>query len=243
MEALLLAAGLGTRLKPLTDNKPKALVEVDGKNLLERNINRLISFGIRHIIINVHHFADMIEDFVLSCKWEADILFSDERSLLLDTGGAIKYAAPLFSGSDNILVHNVDILSSINFRELEQTHIKNKNLATLAVSERRTDRQLTIDSSNRLRGWTNLRSGETIGTPPNAPETKLLAFSGISIIQHHFVDLLPDASHPYPIIPEYLRLADKMQIGIYEHPASDWLDVGKPESLVKAKEFLNTYAL
>ncbi|MBO4307579.1 MAG: nucleotidyltransferase family protein [Bacteroidales bacterium] len=243
MEALLLAAGLGTRLKPLTDDKPKALVEIAGQTLLERNINRLISFGIKHITINIHHFADKIEAFVLNRQWDAEIVFSDERDMLLDTGGAIKHAAPLFSESDNILVHNVDILSDIDFRTLEQVHKTNNNLATLAVSERITDRQLTVDSTNRLRGWVNLRSGETIGTPPDTPGVRLLAFSGIAIIQRRFADLLPEASHPYPIIPEYLRIADKKQIGIYEHRASDWLDVGKPESLAKAEAFLNEHTL
>ena len=128
---MILAAGLGTRLRPLTNDRPKALVEVNGITLLEYNIRRLIGFGFNRIVINVHHFPDMIIDFVRSRKFEAEILFSDEREQLMDTGGALKKAAPLFSGKEPVLIHNVDILSTLDLGEIYRKHLGTKALATL----------------------------------------------------------------------------------------------------------------
>ena len=121
MEALILAAGLGTRLRPLTNDRPKALVEVNGTTLLEYNLRRLIGFGFNKIVINIHHFPDMVIDFVRQRNFEAEILFSDERELLMDTGGALKKAAPLFSGKEPVLIHNVDILSTLDLGEILET--------------------------------------------------------------------------------------------------------------------------
>ena len=150
MEGFILAAGLGTRLRPLTNDRPKALVEVNGVTLLELAIRRLEDAGIRHIVINVHHFADKVIDFVGRRRWQSVLDISDERNLLLDTGGGLRYAAPLFSGNENILIHNVDILSDINLREVEQKHQDESNLVTLCVSRRTTKRLLEFSPDGLL---------------------------------------------------------------------------------------------
>ena len=222
MEGFILAAGLGTRLRPLTDDRPKALVEVGGMTLLERTIHRLEDAGVGHIVVNVHHFADMVTDFVGCRRWQAAVEVSDERALLLDTGGGLKHAAPLFSGRENVLIHNVDILSDIDLRDVERRHVADGNLVTLCVSRRQTKRLLSFDAAGCLVG----RADEG------------LAFSGISVVSPALFPLLPEADHPYPVIDEYIRLAAAgRRIGSYLHPADRWLDVGKPDTLKQARQW------
>ena len=233
MEGFILAAGLGTRLRPLTNDRPKALVEVDGVTLLELAIHRLEAAGIRHIVVNIHHFADLMTDFIRSHPWNCDIDISDERTLLLDTGGGLKKAAPLFSGKENVLVHNVDILSDIDLREVERRHAADGNLVTLCVSRRDTKRLLAFDEEGQL-------MGRMESLPPAAKSRKpiALAFSGISVVSPELFPLLPEADHPYPIIDEYIRLSSEgHRIGSYEHSPDHWLDVGKPETLALAGNF------
>ena len=222
MEGFILAAGLGTRLRPLTNDRPKALVEVDGVTLLERTIRRLEEAGIRHIVVNVHHFADKVIDFVNTHTWQARTDISDERDLLLDTGGALKHAAPLFTGREEVLVHNVDILSDIDLQEVERRHRSEGNLVTLCVSRRQTKRLLAFDERGLLVG----RADEG------------LAFSGISIVSPELFALLPEADRPYPVIDEYIRLSQAgHRIGAYLHDPAHWLDVGKPETLKQAEQW------
>ena len=222
MEGFILAAGLGTRLRPLTNDRPKALVEVGGMTLLERTIRRLESAGINHIVINVHHFADKVIDFVNTHTWQARTDISDERDLLLDTGGGLKHAAPLFSGRDNILIHNVDILSDLDLQAVERHHRSEGNLVTLCVSRRKTKRLLAFDERGLLVG----RADEG------------LAFSGISIVSPELFALLPEADRPYPVIDEYIRLSQAgHRIGAYLHDPAHWLDVGKPETLKQAEQW------
>ena len=236
MEGFILAAGLGTRLRPLTNDRPKALVEIpltplgsspktgepSRVTLLEHTIHRLEKACIRHIVVNIHHFADKMVDFIGSRTWEATIDISDERGLLLDTGGGLKKAAALFSGRENVLVHNVDILSDIDLQDLERHHKEQKNLVTLCVSRRQTKRMLEFDVEGRLVG----RADEG------------LAFSGISVVSPELFALLPEADHPYPVIDEYIRLSrEGYRIGSFVHPADHWLDVGKPETLKLANTF------
>ena len=222
MEGFILAAGLGTRLRPLTNDRPKALVEVDGVTLLERTIRRLEEAGIRHIVVNVHHFADKVIDFVNTHTWQARTDISDERDLLLDTGGALKHAAPLFSGREEVLVHNVDILSDIDLQAVERHHRSEGNLVTLCVSRRQTKRLLAFDERGLLVG----RADEG------------LAFSGISIVSPELFALLPEADRPYPVIDEYIRLSQAgHRIGAYLHDPAHWLDVGKPETLKQAEQW------
>lgn len=230
MEGFILAAGLGTRLRPLTNDRPKALVELHGTTLLERAIRRLEAVGVTHIVVNVHHFADRVVDFVERHEWKATIEISDERALLLDTGGGLRHAAPLFSGRENILIHNVDVLSDIDLPEVERQHEEEGNLVTLCVSRRPTRRPLAFD-----------RAGLLVGRADGAsqpPLTVALAFSGISVVAPTLFPLLPEADHPYPIIDEYIRLAAAgHRIGSYLHAPDRWLDVGKPETLKVAEEW------
>lgn len=222
MEGFILAAGLGTRLRPLTDDRPKALVEAGGQTLLEHTIHTLEAAGILHIVVNVHHFADKIIDFVQNHQWKATIAISDERNLLLDTGGGLKHAAPLFSGHENILVHNVDILSDIDLRDVERRHCSEGNIATLCVSQRPTKRLLSFDKAGLLVG----RADEG------------LAFSGVSVVSPALFPLLPEADHPYPVIDEYIRLSQEgYRIGSYRHNPDRWLDVGKHETLAQAQQW------
>lgn len=232
MEGFILAAGLGTRLRPLTDDRPKALVEVGGMTLLERTIRRLEEAGIGHIIVNVHHFADMVINYINSRHWQARIDISDERSLLLDTGGGLKHAAPLFSGRDNILVHNVDIISDLDLPTVERQHAADRNLATLCVSRRQTARMLEFDRNGLLLGRTTVQA-------PLSSRHAALAFSGVSVVSPALFGLLPVADHPYPIIDEYIRLAaEGHRIGSHIHSADRWLDVGKPETLKLAEQWI-----
>jgi NDP-sugar pyrophosphorylase family protein len=222
MEGFVLAAGLGTRLRPLTDDRPKALVEVGGMTLLERTIHTLEAAGIGHIVVNIHHFADMMRTFIGSRHWKAKIDISDESAMLLDTGAGLKKAAPLFSGTENILVHNVDILSEIDLPDVERKHEADGNLVTLCVSRRQTKRLLEFDGVGRLVG--RAEQG--------------LAFSGISVVSPTLFALLPEADHPYPVIDEYIRLSrEGHRIGSYLHGADRWLDVGKPETLELANRW------
>ena len=223
MEGFILAAGLGTRLRPLTNDRPKALVEVGGEALLARTIHTLETAGIHHIVINVHHFADKVIDFVESHQWRASIDISDERDLLLDTGGGLKHAAPLFSGCENILIHNVDILSDLDLKEVEHHHRSEGNLVTLCVSQRNTKRLLSFSQEGLLLGRAD----------------KGMAFSGISIVSPELFPLLPEADHPYPVIDEYIHLATAgYRIGSYQHLPDRWLDVGKPETLETARQWM-----
>ena len=224
MEGFVLAAGLGTRLRPLTNDRPKALVEINGVTLLECTLRRLEAAGISHIVINVHHFADMVIEFIGNHRWNATIDISDERDMLLDTGGGLKKAAPLFTHNENILIHNVDILSDINLREVEKLHRKQENLVTLCVSQRETKRLLAFDERGLLLGRA----------------TEGLAFSGISMVSPELFALLPEADHPYPVIDEYIRLsAEGHRIGSFVHSPDHWLDVGKPETLALAASAFN----
>lgn len=225
MEGMILAAGLGTRLRPLTDSRPKALVEVCGRTLLELCIGRMAEAGIRRVVVNVHHFGDMMIDYIGSRRWPCEVAVSDERPLLLDTGGALRHAAPLFSGREDVLVHNVDILSEVDFHDLEACHRSAGNLATLCVSRRTTRRMLRFSAEGQLE-----RRAEGCEA-----DERTLAFSGITLVSPELFGLLPEVDHPYPIIDEYLRLVGQgYRIGSYRHPAEHWLDVGKPETLEKA---------
>ena len=230
MEGFILAAGLGTRLRPLTNDRPKALVEINGVTLLEHTIHRLEEAGIRHIVVNVHHFTDKVIDFIHIHPWQARIDISDEHDLLLDTGGGLKHAAPLFSGRENILIHNVDILSDLDLQEVERHHRSEGNLTTLCVSQRTTKRLLAFSPEGLLL--------ERADTSHPSPLTSHLAFSGISVVSPALFALLPEADHPYSVIDEYIRLAHEgHRIGSYRHAADSWLDVGKPETLQQAQSW------
>ena len=229
MEALILAAGLGSRLHPLTDHLPKALVKVQGTPLLQIAINRLQNAGVDHIVVNVHHFADLVEEFLLSQHWSARIDVSDERHQLLDTGGALKHAAHLFDGHSPVIVHNVDILSDIDLRAAASMHSLDHNLATLCASHRRSSRMLLFRNNPLV--------GRADNSLPIPPDCMALAFSGVSVVSQSLFNLLPPDTSPYPIIDQYITLANNHRIAAFVHPSDRWLDVGKPDTLNLAQSW------
>lgn len=235
MQAFILAAGLGTRLKPMTDHIPKALVEVQGQPLLKIAIDNLIRQGVTRIVVNVHHFADMVCQYLQQQHWDVPVIISDERELLLDTGGGLKKAEPLFSANEPILIHNVDILSHLIIPDLQRKHIDSMALATLVVGRRETSRYLLFDAQGQLTGWENKQTGESKWVQSPIQNYQELAFDGIALIEPQLLGLLPPPTTPYSIIPAYLEIARSHRINYFELDPEDWLDVGKPQTLSQAQ--------
>ena len=228
-KAMILAAGLATRLKPLTDHKPKALLEWEGKPLLERVILKLKAAGFTSIIVNVHHYAGMIMEFVKHREsFGIDIQFSHEKDQLLDTGGGIA-GASWFFGKDPFLVYNVDINSNIDLKAMYRDHLASGALATLAVKERVTTRSLLMDQENRLKGWRDNRSGETILCGKSAEGLRPIAFSAIHIMDPKIFGFFPQ-EEIFPMMPFYLELAKTQHVHLYRHDRDSWTDMGKQES-------------
>jgi NDP-sugar pyrophosphorylase family protein len=238
MKALLFAAGLGTRLKEHTQNKPKALVEVAGKPLIQYAIENLKSYGITDITINIYHFGEQVISFIEANKFFGiDIHISDERDQLLDTGGGLKKAAHFLQGNEPILIYNVDVLSNLDLNLLLSYHLSGNALATLAVRNRQTSRYLLFDQSLQLAGWKNVENGETrISRTETFPEARPFAFCGIHIIQPELLDLISEEGK-FPIIDLYLRLAKNHEIKAFIDESSLWMDLGKPEQLQAAEKY------
>lgn len=229
--AMILAAGLGTRLKPLTDHKPKALVEWEGTPLLEHTILKLKSAGFTSIIINVHHHAEMIMDFVKQRdQFGIGIDFSYEKDELLDNGGGIANASWFF-GDDPFLVYNVDIISNIDLRALYQAHMNSGAIATMAVKERVTSRSLLMNSDRFLKGWRDNRTGETILVDQGNEELYPIAFSAIHVMDPKLFSLFPEEKK-FPLMPFYLQLAGTHPVFLYRHDRDSWADMGKMESYI-----------
>lgn len=239
MKAMILAAGLGTRLMPFTADKPKALVEIGGKTLLEYCINNLISQGFNHIVINVHHFAPMIYEFLSEKKFNASIYISDESDRLLDTGGGIIHARQFLDGDEPFLVHNVDIISDINLKELVDIHSAKDALATLAVSRRESSRVFLFDEDMLLSGWRNMLTGKSIFPNMHKAVFDAYAFAGIHVISPQIFELI-STQGVFSIVDAYLNLCkDNPIIGV-NLDGNFILDVGKPDALKLAEEFLLT---
>jgi NDP-sugar pyrophosphorylase family protein len=240
MKAMILAAGLGTRLRPLTNDRPKALVEISGRTLLEITLERLRIFGIHDVIINLHHFADQVVDYLRAHRdFGMRIVISCEDTLL-DTGGGLKKAAWFFlenpgSVSEPFLLHNVDVLSTIDLRHMAEFHAKRNALATLAVQSRKTSRYLLFDSSMKLCGRRSGEAGnpELIGT---ATDVTARAFSGVHVISPKLLPMLSEEG-AFSIITSYLRLAAQGE-SIQAFPSDDyyWRDLGKPENIAQAED-------
>ncbi|MCB9203041.1 MAG: nucleotidyltransferase family protein [Flavobacteriales bacterium] len=231
MKAMLFAAGLGTRLKPFTDFHPKALVEVNQKPVLQRNIEFLKSHGITEIVINVHHFASQIISFLdENNNFGCTIEISDETEELLETGGGLLKAKE-YLFDDDFLVMNSDILTDLNLKGLIENHKKNNAIATLAVSDRESSRKLLFNDENRLIGWKNLISGEQILTDKNY--YKEFAFSGIHIISPKLFDLIEETGK-FSIMKSYMNLMTNNNIYGFVHNAK-LIDVGKPEAIAQAE--------
>lgn len=243
MKAMIFAAGLGTRLRPLTDTRPKALIEVAGKPLLEHVIEKLKKAGFNDITINIHHFADMIVDYVQQHdNFGINIQFSDERTKLLNTGGGIKKAASLIWKDNDtapVLIHNVDILSNADVKSFYQTHKEAD--AALLVSERKTQRYLLFNEENRLVGWTNIATGEVKSPYPNLdPDTcKKFAFSGIHLFSPILLKEMGNFGDVFSIIDLYLSACKDYRIFGYPQKDLKLLDVGKLNTLEEAGSFLS----
>lgn len=226
---MIFAAGLGTRLKPLTDTMPKALVRVGGQPLLWHVIMKLKAAGYERMVVNVHHFADQIIDYLQSNDhFGIDIRISDERDGLLETGGGIKKALPLFDPESPILIHNVDILSNLDLNALPT------DAPLLVVSPRQTKRYLLFDESLRLQGWTNIETGEVKGRMAE----KRLAFSGIHVFHPSLIPLMADWPDRFPIMDFYLKACGDHLIRGYEARDLRLLDVGKLDTLEQAEIFI-----
>ena len=241
MKAMIFAAGLGTRLKPLTDVMPKALVEVNGQPLLQLVIEKLKAEGFDEIIVNVHHFAEKIIDFIeANNHFDICIEISDERESLLDTGGGIKKASWFFDDEKPFLIYNVDILSNIRLKELYEYHLHQKSLATLVCSERKTSRYLLFDRENALKGWINEKTGETKSplTNFNSEIYQKLAFSGIHVLDPSIFSYMKDFPEKFSIIDFYLSICNKTIIKAYIPKHFELLDVGKIDALEKANKFV-----
>ena len=237
MRAMILAAGLGTRLQPLTGFLPKALVKIRDKTLLEIAINNLVKNGFDKIIINVHHFADEVINFIGKNNFDADIIISDERDKLLDTGGGLKKASQFFDDGKPFLLYNVDIISNINLNELYQAKIKSDCIAALAVMKRKSGRYLLFNSDNILCGWKNNITGELINSC-NIDLLNEFAFSGIHIIDPEIFSLMPD-DDVFSMINLYLKIMRDNKITAHIDNDSFWLDVGTTDNLKLAEEYFH----
>jgi mannose-1-phosphate guanylyltransferase len=237
MKAMILAAGLGTRLRPLTDDRPKALVEVAGRTLLEITLARLRTFGVREVIVNVHHFADMVVDYLKAKDNFGMRIEVSREEILLDTGGGLKKAAWFFLEGPNseepLVLHNVDVVSSIDIAKMVELHKSRQALTTLAVQDRASSRYLLFDEHAMLCGRrAGVEQAAEIVRP--SPSRKALAFSGIHVISPRLLPMLSEEG-TFSIITSYLRLAGQGEkILAYCADRDYWRDLGKPENLTQA---------
>ena len=248
---MIFAAGLGTRLKPLTDTMPKALVRVGGEPLIKRVILNLAAAGVDRIVVNVHHFAGQIIDYLKdNDNFGLDIRISDETDGLLETGGGIKKAAPLFDSTAPILIHNVDILSNVDLREFyqiasqsEKGKVKSEESecdAVLLVSWRKTKRYLLFNDDMKLVGWTNIETGEVRSPYPelNPKECRMYAFAGIHALSPRLLKMMDQFPDRFGIIDFYLKACATHNIKGYVKDDLKLMDIGKLDTLAQAEEFL-----
>ncbi|MDE3142650.1 MAG: NTP transferase domain-containing protein [Bacteroidota bacterium] len=232
MRGMILAAGLGTRLKPFTDKHPKALAVVNGKSLLQRNIEYLQQFGIREVIVNVHHFADQIIDAVKKNNgWGSVVSISDETNEVLETGGGLQKASWFFK--EDFVLMNVDILTDLDLQAMIGQHKKNNALATLAVTERNTSRYFLFNQQHELCGWKNIKTGEE-KIRRNENDLQQKAFSGIHVINPTIFSFIKQQGK-FSMVDVYLSLCADHSIQYFDHSQSKFIDVGKPESIATAE--------
>ena len=245
---MILAAGLGTRLKPLTDTMPKALVPVGGKPLLELNIRKLQAQGYDRFVVNIHHFAQQIVDYVAQQDYAPLVRFSDETEALLETGGGLKKAAPLFVDDEPVLIHNVDILDNVDYDWFSRQHQADED-AVLLVSRRKTKRYLLFDNAMRLMGWKNVETGEVkspyeyirrTGLSQHGEPLNMFAFSGIHSFSPRLFPLMDRFPDRFSIIDFYLSVCHRSHIVGLVKDDLKVLDVGKLDSLHEAEQFLST---
>jgi len=240
MKAMILAAGLGTRLRPLTDHRPKALVEIAGRTLLEITLSRLVASGVREVIINVHHFADAILDYLKANDNFGMRIEVSRENVLLDTGGGLKKAAYFFLEDSNrlsepFILHNVDVISTIDLRRMVQFHTENQALATLAVQDRETARYLLFDEQLKLCGRRRSQETEFVRS---SKQVQALAFSGIHVISPRLFAMMIEEG-VFSIITSYLRLAAHGEnILAFRADEYYWRDLGRPDDVMRAAQDL-----
>lgn len=235
MKAMIFAAGLGTRLKPITNDRPKALAEIHGTPILEIVIRRLINYGFDDIIVNVHHFADKVIEFLKSKNnFGINLQISDERGELLDTGGGLKKASWFFDDKEPFLVHNVDTLTNVDLKDFYDFHKKKNALSTLLVRHRTGSRFFLFDETKQLCGWENVITKEKIIASNSKTNLEQIAFSCLHIIDPSIFKLIHEKGC-FSIIDVYLRLAKDHKIMGYTDDDSYWLDIGTPEKLQKGE--------
>lgn len=240
MKAMIFAAGLGTRLRPLTDQLPKALVKVGEKPLLQRVIETLSKAGCREIVVNLHHFPHLIREFLKTHPFPGITLhLSDESDMLLDTGGGMMKAAPFLRGSEPVILHNVDILSDLDLGVLVGYHLSRQALATLVVRERNTQRYLLFNEEMRLKGWKNRSTGEIRYVSPSVSGGSFpLAFSGIHVIDPAIFDM-NRRTGKFSIIDLYLELAGTHRVYGFKDQSALWVDAGTCESVERASRMFH----
>lgn len=233
-EAMILAAGLGTRLKPWTDHHPKALAIVNDKSLLQRNVEYLQHYGINNVVVNVHHFANQIQDAVNNNKgWKSNVIISNEEAEVLETGGGLLNAAHLLSNSHPFVLMNVDILTDLDLSVMMSFHKTQQPLATLATTTRKTSRYFLFDENDNLCGWRNIKTGEQKGKLAGKKISQK-AFSGIHIINPKIFSLINQRGK-FSMVDVYLDLMNDHVIKSFDHSGSKFIDVGKPESIALAE--------
>lgn len=231
---MIFAAGLGSRLKPWTDHHPKALARVNGKPLLQRNIEYLQRYGIRDVIVNVHHFADQVVDAVRTNDgWGSAVTISDETEQVLETGGGLQKASGWLAQSDDFVVMNADILTDLDLGAMIQQHRNAHGIATLAVSKRETSRYFLFNDSGELCGWRNVKTGEEKIPRPSGHLLEM-AFSGVHVISRTLLPLI-NREGKFSMVDVYLDLAKDHIIRAFDHTGTKLVDVGKPESIPKAE--------
>ncbi len=235
-KAMILAAGLGTRLKPWTDHHPKALAKVNGKSLLQHNIEYLQRYGIKEVVVNVHHFANQVIRAIQENKgWGSNITISDEAEEILETGGGLLKAIPLLKTTNPIVLMNADVLTELNLEAMIGYHQEKKPLATLATTDRETSRYFLFDEGNNLCGWRNVKTGEEkLPDSIKGRQITAKAFSGIHIIESRISSLIKQRGK-FSMVDVYLDLMQEQTIKSFDHSETRFIDVGKPESIGKAE--------
>ena len=237
MKAMIFAAGRGVRLKPITDNIPKALVKAGNKTLLEHVINKLKSAGVTDFVINVHYLAHQIKNYIkYNNNFGVNITVSHEKDILLETGGGLLNVSHFFGKNEDFFIHNVDILSDIDLHAMWDYHQAHKSLATLAVMARKTSRYFLFDEDLQLKGWQNITSGEQIKPDDYHGTLTPLAFSGIHVVNSQIFEHMTE-SGVFSMTPVYTRLSKEQKIMGYRHDHTQWFDIGKVESLRAAEAY------
>lgn len=237
MKAMIFAAGLGKRLGKITETIPKALVDINGKSALRLAVERCTSFGFDDIIINVHHFADLVEEEVNNLnRIGFRVSVSDERDMLLENGGGL-YKAKWFFDKNPFLLYNVDIISDYDISALYRMHLQKRGLATLATRHRPGKRYILVDAEGRLRGWRNVETGEEILKGVSAEGLDEIGFSSMHIVEPEIFKYMNEGI--YSMIDLYLDLAEDHHIYTLKNDAGYWVDVGTPESLKRVRKILS----